>query len=144
MRETPVKIFCLMLSLLILSACSPSDPEQQVRNNIESIKTAISAKDAGDIKAHIGEHFRGNRMLDREQLYRFSVATFLQHGAVTVAVPTLEIEVLDDYSATFSGTALLTSTDANRWLPEDGRLVRFDGRWQNIDGSWLLVSLNWE
>lgn len=141
-------LFLTLLTSLIIS-CSRTEPEQEIRDNIAVIQQALTEKDAGDIKSLIAEHFvgvsnEGTETWDRQQLYRFLVANFLQHNSVAARPTRLDITLdsNDPFSASMSGTVLITGS--NRWIPEEGRLLSFNGHWQRIDGQWQVSRLEWQ
>lgn len=134
----------VLLLAINLTACARSEPEQEIREHIAAIQTAIEDRNASDVSDYLAEGFLANGHIDKQSLYRFLVAQFLGHNKITAAVTRLEIGIdeLNPYRARMEGTGLVAG--AEHWLPTDGNLVTFEGEWSFIEGEWRLSRLDWK
>jgi len=82
-----------------LAACAdPASPEQQVRAVIESMETAVEARDVGDLMEHISANYRDAQGQDRAEASRYARGYFLANQSVHLLtrIETLEFPAPDE------------------------------------------------
>lgn len=134
----------LALSWVLLSACSRSDPEQQLLETAQALQTAIEARDTGDVMDRVDAHFRGSANLEPESARRLLTATFLRYRNIRVVVlaPTVRI----DPAAPTLGVidAKVVVTGAQGLIPERAEPYNVRTEWRLEGGDWKLSDLRWE
>ena len=128
----------------MLNACTPTAPEQAIRDAIARIEAGIENKDAGDVIAELTENFDGNGYIDRKGVHRLLIGQFLRHQNIAVLLSNVDIEISEPDQQRARMTATVVTTGAVGLIPDDGRLWRLEGQWEVIDGDWLLTRMNWE
>lgn len=129
-------------ALLALSACGGGSPEQRLRDSMEQLQTAIQARDAKAVQAHLADDFIGPQGLDRDGARRLAAASFLSYRDVWVRVAAVRYEVQGD-RATVAFEAALGGGSGHA-LPEAAQLYEVRTGWRERDGEWRVVSAEWE
>jgi hypothetical protein len=71
------------VALILLAACSdPASPEQQVRAVIDSMETAVEARDVGGLMEHISSNYRDGQGQDRAEASRYARGYFVANQSV--------------------------------------------------------------
>ena len=90
------RLACMGL-LLIVSACSRSDPEQAVRAQLEALQQAIDARDAGAVEDLLAEDFIGNEGMDRRGAKQLAAGVFLRHREIGARLGPVTVELRGDH-----------------------------------------------
>jgi hypothetical protein len=73
----------LWVALALLTACAdPGSPEQQVRAVIESMETAVEARDVGELMEHMSAGYRDGQGQDRAEASRYARGYFIANQSV--------------------------------------------------------------
>ena len=136
------RLACIGL-LLVVSACSRSDPEQAVRAQVEALQQAIDARDAGAVEDLLAEDFIGNEGMDRRGARQLAAGVFLRHREVAARIGLVEVELRgqDDAVARFQ---VLATGGSGGVLPERGQAYQVETGWRLIDGEWKLRNASWK
>ena len=71
------------VALVPLTACSdPASPEQQVRDVIAAMETAVEARDVGDLMEHVSPNYRDGQGQDRAEASRYARGYFVANQSV--------------------------------------------------------------
>lgn len=145
---TVTRIFTAVTLALLLAACSsPSDPEAEIRANIEAMQAALAERDNSGFTEHLTETFAGGRdgrlEKDKADVRRMLTGYFLRYRNIHIVVTDLDIDIreIDPQRAYMTGAVAVAG--ANQRLPESGGLYAVEGEWHNFDGSWKLRSFSW-
>ncbi len=133
-----------LLALAVLCACTPSPPEQVIRQALQRAEAAIEERDAGDAVAVLAEHFDGGGYYGKQDIRRMLALQFLQHQRIEVLLGNVDIELVEPQRQQAIMTATAVATGGVGLLPDDGRIWRLEGRWELIEGDWLLTRLSWK
>ena len=134
---------CITLPLLLgLAACGSESPEQAVRKQVETMQSAIDARDAGDIDSLLADDFIGNEGMDRRGVKQLAAAVFLRHRDVAAKVGPVSVELRGqgDAIARFS---VLATGGSGGLLPDSGQVYQVETGWRLVDGEWKLLSASW-
>lgn len=137
-------VLVLLATLALVTGCSEEGPEQQIRNNIAALQTALEGKDSDTALTYVAAEFLGNRTIDKPALRRLLLLHFLRHQKIEIVMTQLEVtpNPTDPLRASMSGAALLVGME--NLLPESGRLHRFNGDWLLVNEDWRLTHLHWQ
>lgn len=86
------RLACIGLMLLV-SACSRSDPEQALRGEFALMQQAIEQRKAGAVADFLAPDFIGNDAMDRDDARRLAAAMFLRNSQVAVATGPLQLRL---------------------------------------------------
>ena len=136
------RLACIGL-LLVVSACSRSDPEQAVRAQVEALQQAIDARDAGAVEDLLAEDFVGNEGMDRRGARQLAVAVFLRHRDVGAKVGPVSVELRGETDA-LARFSVLATGGSGGLLPDSGQLYQVETGWRLVDGEWKLLSASWK
>ena len=139
----PIRVLLTAWLVLLLGACSVSDREQQLRQQISALQEAIDRRDVGDVEALLAEDFVGNEGMDRRGARQLAAAVFLRHREVAARIGPVEVELRgqDDAMARFP---VLATGGSGGLLPERGQAYQVETGWRLVDGEWKLRNASWK
>ncbi len=139
----PIRVLLTAWLVLLLGACSVSDREQQLRQQIRALQEAIDRRDVGDVEALLADDFVGNEGMVRRGARQLAAAVFLRHREVAARIGPVEVELRgqDDAVARFP---VLATGGSGGLLPESGQAYQFETGWRLIDGEWKLRNASWK
>lgn len=131
-------------ALLAISGCGPAPPdEQQIRDRIDEMTTALAERDAGGVMDPIAEDFTGKtRNLDRRGARLFLMREFQAHEKLRARVFDIDIELHGEKRAT--ATMHTVFTGGSGIIPQTGRWYRVHSGWRREGSDWMLISAEWE
>ena len=135
------RLACMGL-LLIVSACSRSDPEQAVRAQLEALQQAIDARDAGAVEDLLAEDFIGNEGMDRRGAKQLAAAVFLRHREIGARLGPVTVELRGEGEA-IARFSVLATGGSGGLLPEQGQVYQVQTGWRLQDGDWKLLNASW-
>ena len=131
-----------VITALMVAACSKDDPEQAVRLQVEAMKAAIDARDAGDVEGLLARDFVGNDGMDRRAIRQLAASVFLRHREVAAKVGPVSVELRGESDA-IARFSVLATGGSGGFLPESGQVYQVETGWRLVDGEWKLLSANW-
>ena len=137
MRMRPL----LVPMLLVLAACSHPAPEEALRKEVDAMRTAVEARDVGEIADGIAEDFIGPEGMDRTGAKRLAQLVFLRNRDVGVTMGPLVIAMREG-GATVKFTAALTGGSGGM-LPASGQVYDVRTDWRQNGDEWELVAAEW-
>ena len=135
------RLACMGL-LLIVSACSRSDPEQAVRAQLEALQQAIDARDAGAVEDLLAEDFIGNEGMDRRGAKQLAAGVFLRHREIGARLGPVTVEPRGEREA-IARFSVLATGGSGGLLPEQGQVYQVQTGWRLEDGDWKLLNASW-
>jgi hypothetical protein len=133
----------LIAIVVLLSACSRTSDEQQIRIAIEQMQEALEAGKPSDFMQYIADDFTGaDSGIDRQALHNLLRAQVLANSNIAIAIGPIDIE-LHDQRATVNLSATITGGNA-RWIPERGSIQRIKSGWRRENGEWKCINAQWE
>lgn len=136
MRHVP-----LLALLLALAACARTAPEEALRRDVDAMRAAVEARDAGSLADGIADDFIGPGGMDRESARRLAQVVFLRNRQVGVTLGPLDVAMREG-GATVRFTAALTG-GAGAMLPTSGQVYDVTTTWRQDDQAWELVTAEW-
>ncbi|MDI1253359.1 nuclear transport factor 2 family protein [Thermomonas sp.] len=130
------------LLIAAMTACSRTQPEQAVRQQLEALQKAIDARDTGAVQDLLAEDFIGNHGMNRRGARQLAVAVFLQHRDVGARLGPVTVEVRSETEATAKFSVLATGGNSGL-LPTNGQVFDFETGWRLVDGKWRLLNARW-
>ena len=127
--------------LLVLCACSRTAPEDALRQEVAAMRTAVEARDVGDIADGIADDFIGPEGMDRTGAKRLAQLVFLRNRDVGVTMGPLDIAMREG-GATVKFTAALTGGSGGM-LPTSGQMYDVSTDWRQNGDEWELVAAEW-
>lgn len=141
-RRTLVLGACGIACTHVLTACSRSDPERELRAAFESMEEAIRERRTGDFMAQVAEDFvQPSTGLDRAGLRRLVAGTLLANPNIRLAVTVRELQI-DGDRATVRLAVL--ATGGRGMLPERGQAWDVTTGWRRAGSRWQLYSGDWK
>ena len=135
------RLACMGL-LLVVSACSRSDPEQAVRAQVDSLQQAIDARDAGAVEDLLAEDFIGNEGMDRRGAKQLAAGVFLRHREIGARLGPVTVELRGEGEA-IARFSVLATGGSGGLLPEQGQVYQVQTGWRLQDGDWKLLNASW-
>ena len=135
------RLACMGL-LLLVSACSRSDPEQAVRAQVDALQQAIDARDAGAVEDLLAEDFIGNEGMDRRGAKQLAAAVFLRHHEIGARLGPVTVELRGEREA-IARFSVLATGGSGGLLPEQGQVYQVQTGWRLQDGDWKLLNASW-
>ena len=135
------RLACIGL-VLVVSACSRSDPEQAVRAQVEALQQAIDARDAGAVEDLLAEDFIGNKGMDRRGAKQLAAAVFLRHREIGARLGPVTVELRGEGEA-IARFSVLATGGSGGLLPEQGQVYQVQTGWRLQDGDWKLLNASW-
>ncbi len=139
-----ISAYLLLIALqLLIAGCNKTPPEQAILDALEKLETAIEAGDTGTVMDALtdpAEIQRGGQILQRDELRRLVMGTFLRYPKRQLALTQINIE-LDPVTQRH---ARLTFT-AFAWggqsvMPDNADSYRVVSDWRE-DGEWKIEGL---
>ena len=135
------RLACMGL-LLVVSACSRSDPEQAVRAQVDALQQAIDARDAGAVEDLLAEDFIGNEGMDRRGAKQLAAGVFLRHREIGARLGPVTVEPRGEREA-IARFSVLATGGSGGLLPEQGQVYQVQTGWRLQDGDWKLLNASW-
>ena len=135
------RLACIGL-LLLVSACSRSDPEQAVRAQVDALQQAIDARDAGAVEDLLAEDFIGNEGMDRRGAKQLAAGVFLRHREIGARLGPVTVEPRGEREA-IARFSVLATGGSGGLLPEQGQVYQVQTGWRLQDGDWKLLNASW-
>ena len=135
------RLACMGL-LLVVSACSRSDPEQAVRAQVDALQQAIDARDAGAVEDLLAEDFIGNEGMDRRSAKQLAAGVFLRHREIGARLGPVTVELRGEREA-IARFSVLATGGSGGLLPEQGQVYQVQTGWRLQDGDWKLLNASW-
>lgn len=139
--QTPLKILAA-IALLGLAACTRSDPETALREQLAGLHAAIEAREPSAVQAYLAEDFVGPGGLDREGARRTAMLVLSRHRNIGVTFGPLDVAMQQPRNATIRFQALATGGDGSL-LPGQVQAYDVTTAWRETDGEWRMVHADW-
>ena len=133
----------LLVGIMLLSACSRSSDEEQLRAALGTMQLAIEARQPSDFMDHVADDFTAPEAgMDRHQVHDLLRLQVLRNERIGVSTVVRDLRV-ESGRATITMTVTLTGSSGG-WLPERGSVYALTSGWRKDDGDWKLIQANWQ
>ncbi len=141
-RKTSAYLLLFTLQLLV-AGCSKTPPEQAILDALENLETAIEAGDTGavmDTLTDPAEILRGSHSLQRDEVRRLLMGTFLRYPKRQLAITQVNIELdpVTQRHARVTFTAFAWGSQSV--MPDNADSYRVVSVWRE-DGEWKIEGL---
>ena len=141
-RKTSAYLLLFTLQLLV-AGCSKTPPEQAILDALQNLETAIKAGDTGavmDTLTDPAEIQRGSHSLQRDEVRRLLMGTFLRYPKRQLAITQVNIELdpVTQRQARVTFTAF--AWGGQSVMPDNADSYRVVSDWQE-DGEWKIEGL---
>tara|TARA_B100000676_G_scaffold262695_1_gene273941 strand:+ start:592 stop:1059 length:468 start_codon:yes stop_codon:yes gene_type:complete len=141
-RKTSAYLLLFALQLLI-AGCSKTPPEQAILKALENLETAIEAGDTSTVMDALtdpAEIQRGGHALQRNEVRRLLMGTFLRYPKRQLAITQVDIEVdpVTQRHARVTFTAF--AWGGQSVMPDNADSYQMVSDWRE-DGEWKIEGL---
>jgi hypothetical protein len=139
-----ISAYLLLIALqLLIAGCTKTPPEQAILDALEKLETAIEAGDTGTVMDALtdpAEIQRGGHILQREELRRLLMGTFLRYPKRQLALTQINIELdpVTQRHARVTFTAF--AWGGQSVMPDNADSYRVVSDWRE-DGEWKIEGL---
>lgn len=133
--------FAIASVLVLLAACSRTEPEEALRAALSEVQESIEGRDAATLRRYLSEDFIGPGGMDRDQARRTAALYMMQHQSVGLSFGPLDIDMQEPH-ATARFRAALTG-GSGRLLPDSGNFYQVETGWRMEGGEWRITSARW-
>lgn len=139
---SPLCWLLLLLSLPVLVACGRAGPEQRLREQLDTMRTALTERRPAEFVAGVSEDFSGNGGMDRAAVHNLLRIQLLANQRISATLSPAEVE-MHGQQATVRFTVVLTGS-GGRMLPDRAQAYRVTSGWREVDGQWQIYHAQWE
>lgn len=133
----------LLPMILLAAACSRTPDETLIRQQLDSLQTAVQQRQPKEVMAHLTEDFLAQGRMGTKEVRRFLLAQFFRNKEISVLVTGLKIRV-DTGTGTAEVSFRAAAAGGENWLPERADYYQINSSWQKDDGDWLIRRLDWK
>ncbi|KGD62431.1 hypothetical protein T9A_00722 [Alcanivorax jadensis T9] len=139
-----ISAYLLLIALqLLIAGCNKTPPEQAILDALEKLETAIEAGDTGTVMDALtdpAEIQRGGQILQRDELRRLVMGTFLRYPKRQLALTQINIELdpVTQRHARVTFTAF--AWGGQSVMPDNADSYRVVSDWRE-DGEWKIEGL---
>ncbi len=149
MTNKPIIIF-LVLSLFLLSACSQetSTPEEQIRDMVSAMETAVEQRSLDSVKELVDSEYSDEWNRSRRAALRALMFYFQGHQSIYLLTRITNIELNQDATAAsvvvYVGMAGEPVDESESLINLNADVYRFQIRLVADGDAWLISSADWE
>ena len=133
---------CLLLTLVVLGACSAEPSEAALRAQLVGMQEAAARQRIGDFMQGVAADFTGNDGMDRAALHNMLRMQVLGKTSVGISTGPVQVDVTGE-TATVEFDVLLLGT-SGRVLPDSARSYSVTSGWRIEDGQWRVYYAQWQ
>ena len=139
-----ISAYLLLIALqLLIAGCTKTPPEQAILDALEKLETAIEAGDTGTVMDALtdpAEIQRGGHILQRDELRRLLMGTFLRYPKRQLALTQINIELdpVTQRHARVTFTAF--AWGGQSMMPDNADSYRVVSDWRE-DEEWKIEGL---
>lgn len=137
----------IVITLLMFGCSEPTPPEQQVREYVEHVVSAVENRKPGQFKDLIDDTYQDSRGHDKTALSRVALAYLLGNNNINIFTQIEAIHFPTPEQADVRLYAGMTATpvhDLGSFLNLRAELFEFELRLIRRDDEWLLNSARWK
>lgn len=131
----------LLALLVVLAGCAASEPEQRLRERIETMHQALESREPAAFMRGVAEDFGGRNGLDRAGVHNLLRVQMLRHQSIGATFGPLGIDIVGD-RATVKFTVF--TTGGNGFIPERAQPWQVTSAWRDGNDGWQLIQADWE
>jgi hypothetical protein len=144
MKKSIRRLTILIFIVLFLGACEKTPDEEQIAQNIASMKEAVELKDFTGVKKHLHKDFIANERLHAREVNQLLQMYSMQHRNIGVTIIASETTMDSIFSDRAETTMSVVVTGASGRFPSDGSVRTVKLVWVKQSGDWLVRKAKWE
>ena len=134
----------LMLTALLLGACSKDDPQARLEATVRQLQGNIESRDAGAVMDLVDERFRMQGDLDADRARKTMMGIFYRYANIKVFAVGHQTRIDPASPLTGYTEAQVLVTGAQGLIPERATPYSVRMEWRLVDGDWKLYDLKWD
>ncbi len=131
----------LLLTVLLLTACSHKPDETLIRQSIDEMVQAVEQHHSGPVLDHLAPAFRGPEDMDTRRVRAFLAAQYFRNPKIHVILTGLHVRLDGDEADVVFHAAVAGGVGI---VPERAQYYVVTTRWRKIDGDWRVLRAQWE
>ena len=139
-----ISAYLLLIALqLLIAGCNKTPPEQAILDALEKLETAIEAGDTGTVMDALtdpAEIQRGGQILQRDELRRLVMGTFLRYPKRQLALTQINIELDPGTQRHARVTFTAFAWGGQSVMPDNADSYRVVSDWRE-DVEWKIEGL---
>ena len=136
--------------IYLISACSQdtNDPEQQIRNMVSAMETAVEQRSLDNVKVHVDSDYSDEWNGNRRAALRALLFYFQGHQSIHLLTRISNIDLSDDLTSAsvvvYVGMAGDPVEKSESLIDLNADLYRFDIQLEAEGNDWLISSARWQ
>lgn len=132
-----------VLALLVLVGCTRAPVEEQIRQTLQAMATAVEEGKVRAFMAPLADDFAADTwQLDRRGARLLLNRELRARERIRVRLLDIEVESATEERASASFHAVLTG--GSGLIPSEGSWYRVSTGWRRDGGDWVLINASWE
>lgn len=133
----------LLALLTLLAGCSRPLAEEQIRQTLQAMATALGEGNARAFMAPVAEDFAADtRQLDRRAARLLLFREMRAHQRIRVRLIDIEVDQATEDRASARFHAVLTG--GTGLIPDEGGWYQVNTGWRRDDSDWELINASWK
>lgn len=133
-------LISILFSTLLLSGCGSSEDERVLRNNISSIREAITSHKPEQLMQHIDQAYKSSLHNNIKVLGDFVNLHLSRNRVIHLYLADIDIDIEGDTAKIIFFSGVAGGPDQ---IPERGRLFKVGTHWLKTDGQWKITQAKW-
>lgn len=134
-------VLAFAVVMLLIIACSRSDPERELRATIAAMADAVEQREPAVLLAAVADDFsRESSAFGKEDARRLLAGIMLRNARIQVDVVVTEVRIDGAHA---EAKMRILATGGAGILPERGQTWEFDTFWRRADGRWQVFNADW-
>lgn len=134
---------CVTALLIVLVGCARPATEQQIRQTLLDMATALEQGQTNDFMAPVAADFAADTwQLDRRGVRLLLIREMRARQRIRVRLLDIEVELAGEDRASARFHAVLTG--GTGLIPEQGSWYRVTTGWRRDGADWALINATWE
>lgn len=134
-------VLAFAVVMLLIIACSRSDPERELRATIAAMADAVEQREPAVLLAAVADDFsRESSAFGKEDAKRLLAGIMLRNARIQVNVVVTEVRIDGAHA---EAKMRVLATGGAGILPERGQTWEFDTFWRRADGRWQVFNADW-
>lgn len=141
LRQSAAALAVPLLSAALLTACSRSDPERELRATIASMTQAIERREPAVFLDSVSDDFsRESGAFGKQEAKRVLAGVYLRNEKVNLSTVVTDVRIEGERG--FAKVHVVATGGAGL-LPERGQTWEFDSAWRRERGQWKVFNAEW-
>lgn len=133
---------CLAVAMILLVACSRTDPEKALRSAVAEMEAAVKARETAKVVSYLADDFTrpSSGGMNKQEARRTLAAVLLTNPNIFMNVTFKDVNITGD---TATAQLVVVAGGGSGMIPERAQSWDFTTRWRFEGGKWLVTSADW-